>query len=255
MRWKCNERGLMVINRLSILVIFQFVFFNAQLVYAEPEKRIINARTLCLNKAKSNPDIFIDGTERQYKILLPVQMFSGGFECVLEDDVAIFYKEEGMLPNGVPKRVIVAQTKVKSNVSKVLFFFDASSKKGDKLYRVIAIDDSFRTFSLGQARILNLFKTDLDINLGEHRRRLKSGNLLIMPSVKKKNSSNMVNVVGKIKVNDQGWTTFSEFRTKITKDVRIFMIAHYDTFSKQPKIKIYRDIPITNEPGEFPSEP
>lgn len=228
---------------------------------AKPEKRTIEARTLCLRRAADKPDVFINGLEGPYKILLPVQTFSHTFECVLEDGVARFFKEEGTLPNGKPKRIVVAQTKVKSDIKKALFFFDVSTPTGkgkgkgtgkakrNKLYNVIALDDGEQKFPLGQARVLNLFNADIIIRIGEHRKLMKPRSIRIIPAAKKRSSSNMVNIVGKIQLKDKQWATFSEFKSRFTNEIRIFIISYYDTASGQPKLKVYKDIPMAKEPG------
>lgn len=217
---------------------------------AKVEKRIVEARTLCLRIANEKPDIFIGGVEKPHQILLPVQTFSGKFECVLEDGVAIFYKEDGILPNGEPKKTVVAKTKVKASMKEILFFFDVAKKSDEVMYKVIALDDSLQKFPLGQMRVLNLLTSNLDIAIGEHRKILKPGNIAVLPAPKRKNSSNMTNVLGRIQLKDNRWAAFSEFRSKLTESIRVFVISHYDKSSDQPKIKMYRDIPRTLDLAE-----
>jgi len=244
------------IIQFSLIVLVYSIFLNGASAYGQQkkkvEKRKIKARTLCLNRASVTPDIYTPAAEGSYKILLPVQSYSNTFDCVIEDGVANFYKEEGVGADGKPKRIIVAKTAVKGSIRKALFFFNAIKPKGNILYKVRVLDDSKQSFPLGNTRVINLCKLPTDIKIGEHHKKINPAKMVTLGLVKKRSASNMVNVTSRIQKADKSWVTYSEFRSRFTKEMRVLMVSFYDTASGQPKVKIYKDIPLAAEPAPEP---
>ena len=125
------------------------------------EKRVVKARAICFERTAETPDIFISGPKEPYKILMPVEGFSMTFKCALDQGKAIFYKEDGVKPDGTPRRKIVAQTKVNGSMSKVLFYFVPNKEGTKRLYQVIAMEDGLKRFPLGHTRLLNLSDSEV----------------------------------------------------------------------------------------------
>lgn len=232
----------------SAILVLAFVSILSVSAQAQ-EKRVIKARTICFERNADTPDIFIAGPKDPHKILLPVEGFSMEFKCALNQGKAIFYKEDGTKADGSPKLKVVAQTKVKGTMRKVLFYF-VPSKKGDKhLYRVIAMDDGLKQFPLGHSRLLNLSETEVAFQLGEHVKRLSAGKSAHVTEVKKRNEFNMAPVVCKMKTSNGQWRTISESRTRFTNRKRLLVVSYINPTTRQPSLKVYKDIPLEPAPS------
>ncbi|MEJ6573183.1 MAG: hypothetical protein QNL01_13000 [Akkermansiaceae bacterium] len=217
------------------------------------EKRVVKARAICFERTAETPDIFISGPKEPYKILMPVEGFSMTFKCALDQGKAIFYKEDGVKPDGTPRRKIVAQTKVNGSMSKVLFYFVPNKEGAKRLYQVIAMEDGLKRFPLGHTRLLNLSDSEVVFQLGEHVKRLSSGKSAHVAEVTKRNDFNMALVVCKMKTKDGQWRTISESRTRFTNRKRLLVVSYVNPATRQPQLKFYKDIPI-GPPPPLPNE-
>jgi len=240
----------------NILISSVFMAFGFQLLVsnvAAQEARIIEARTLFFQRSGDASDIYIQAPKNAYKISMPVESFSETFKCVLPNGSAVFYKEEGQNPDGTPKKVVLARTQVPSSFKKVLFYFipitaTEKKKQGNLLYRVIALDDGLKKFPMGHTRLLNLSSTPAAFFIGEHRRKLAAGKFARVPEVKKRDKWNMASIVCKLKTVKGRWRTISEFQARFSKRKRMFIVSYINPKTKQPLLKIYKDIPLEPEP-------
>jgi len=222
-------------------------------VAAQDDLRTIMARTLFFKRSGDITDIYIQAPENALKIPMPVEGFSAPFKCALVKGSAVFYREDGQNPDGTPKKIVLARTKVPSSFKKVLFYFIPSTaaekkKQGGLLYRVIALGDGLKQFPMGHTRLLNLSRTPAAFSIGEHIRKLGAGKFARVPEVKKRNDWNMAPIVCKIQTTKGRWRTISEFQTRFTKRKRMFIVSYINPNTHQPLLKIYKDIPLSKEP-------
>lgn len=214
------------------------------------EKRQILARTLCFSRAESKDDIFIATAEGVHKILLPINRHSHEFTCVLVNNRAVFFKQDGMDDEGKPKRIVVATAKVPTGVRKALFYFVPAEKDEKMLYNVRVMNDDLRAFPMGHSRALNLYGRDVGFQFGEHLKKIKPGGLAIIPPVKKKDDWNMAVVMCRMQTNEGTWRTISETKMRFTGRKRLLVVSYIDQTTRRPRLRFYRDVPLPPEPGQ-----
>jgi hypothetical protein len=208
------------------------------------DERLIQARTLCFERAGETPDIFINGSAEPYKILTPVESFSNRFTCKLVNNMAVFYKVEGVDDHGDPKRVVVAKTKVSPSLKEVLFYFAPTKSEGDILYHILVMPDSVDDFPLGSTRLLNLSAGDVAFKVGEHLKRLKSREMALMGAVHKRNEYNMAPLICKMNSVNGVWMTICETQARFTDRKRLLIVSYVNPETHQPLLKVYKDLPV-----------
>lgn len=216
-------------------------------------KRKIQARTLCFSRVADQPDIFISVGEGVHQIMLPIHRHSPEFTCIVSDNRAVFFKEDGNDAEGKPKRVAVAEAKVPAAARKVLFYFIPTSKPGKMLYNVRVMNDDLRAFPMGHTRALNLFGGEVGFQFGEHLKRMKPGSLVNIPPVKKKNAYNMAPVMCRMMTKDGTWRTISETQMRFTQRKRLLVVSFVDPSTRRPRLRFYKDIPPVKEPAAPPA--
>ncbi|MGB0775078.1 MAG: hypothetical protein ACPGUY_04485 [Akkermansiaceae bacterium] len=219
---------------------------------AQQDTRMIKARTLCYqrvaNGAANAKDIFIESREDKKKIILPIENFSGQFACKLLNNEAIFFHEDGVDVKGKPKRKIVARSKVPASVKKAVFYFTPAKGKNKLLYNVRVMDDGLRKFPMGNTRLLNLHTEEVGFKLGGDAKIIKAKSLSQMGIPRGRDNFNMATVVCRMKNKKGQWQTISENRLRFTKAKRILIVSFVNSTTKQPELRIYRDLPARPDP-------
>ena len=208
------------------------------------DERLIQARTLCFERASETPDIFINGSADPYKILTPVESFSHRFSCKLVKNIAVFYKFDGVDDHGDPKRVVVAKTRVSPSLKEVLFYFAPTKPGGKMLYSILVMPDSLDDFPLGSTRLLNLSAGDVAFKVGEHVKQLKPREIALMGAVHKRNEYNMAPLICKMNSINGVWMTICETQVRFTARKRLFIVSYVNPETHQPLLKVYKDLPV-----------
>lgn len=215
---------------------------------AAQTERLVKARTLCFERVADSPDIHVLGEKDAYQILMPVEAFSNSFPCTLLDGEAVFYKKEGLDAGGEPKKVVVARARVADELKEVLFYFVPSGKKNGLLYDVRVLNDDLKSFPLGSSRVLNMSGTEVAFQLGEHVRKISPGKYAQVGDVTKRTELNMAPVVFKMLSNQGHWRTVAETKVRFTLRTRLFIVSYVHAETRQPLLKVYKDMPPRKEP-------
>jgi hypothetical protein len=112
-------------------------------------------------------------------------------------------------------------------------------------YRMLFIDDSAKSFPLGEAKILTLLAAEVAIEAGEHKLQLRPGEITRFPPVKKVDEFHMAQTNFYYK-QDANWIVFAERQLQYLDAIRRIFIVHVTPGALQPTVDTIIDtIPPT----------
>lgn len=203
----------------------------------------ISFRVLCFEYRDKVTSVLASAANGE-KITVP--LYTSGFSEVMKAGFsggkASFFTEE-TLPDGKIRRNVVAEGKLASGTSQAFLLVPTKLKTGP-IYRIIAFDDSEKSFPMGATRVINLAKFPIRLNLaGVDMPPIKPGGLGMYNEVRKVDSWNMYTARIQFQLSPDKWVDVATQSWKSSDRKRDWVITRFNETTKEPAIRQYMDIP------------
>jgi hypothetical protein len=230
--------------------LYQFAFFLLSTVMAFGQKatNTIQIRAYYHNPIKPFAELFItDASGAIQPLNLVAEGLSTPQLTTAVSGKLLLYSQKTINPDK-PAESIAASIELPAEMKRaVVLIFPAAAEGAKPPYRMILMDDSGKAFKKGESRAINLTTADIAVEAGEHKQPVKSGQVTVLPAVKKKDEFNMAQTNFYYKENDS-WTPFIERQLQYVDTTQRIFLCYLTPGSKQ----IFVTTLVDNTPTALP---
>lgn len=205
---------------------------------------VVEVRTLCFRQASGLFEL--EAADARPEVItrctLPLSMLSEPVRIAPVAGRITFY-EKAPMPDAKVRPSPLAVAQIPANLQRVILFFIPVSTDGDRLYKVVVLNDDPRVFAPGGALVCNLFADEIRFIIGEHKQLLRSGGISYLKTPVERDDFNMAVVSFQFR-SGETWRSASESKLRFVEPMRHLLFTYIDPATRRPRLKTYRDVPL-----------
>ncbi|MDQ8194051.1 hypothetical protein QEH59_06425 [Coraliomargarita sp. SDUM461004] len=210
-------------------------------------EREIAVSLIAVDLIQGYPELFLLDPLEQPINNIKVKKLAYGrpFACNVYDGVTRFGIEDGVDEKGQKKFKTVATISVPENITQAaIFLIPGSTLTGgsdhDDHYKFRILDASRQVFPLAQTMVLNLLPTQIILKIGEEKRAVPNGEIVMIEEISQLDSYNMADISFFYQAKDQ-WNILKQSKIRYLPSIRYTAIAYFNTQMRKPTIVFVRD--------------
>lgn len=179
------------------------------------------------------------------KIRIRELLYGRPFVCTSFDGIAYFGIEDGVDELGQPKYKAIASTTVPSNVDKAGIIFVPNqiltgNTEDENNYLVRVFDNGLKAFPPASTFVINLLPTQIVMKIGDNKRVVSHGNVVLIDKVGQLDDYNMADVSFFYQRGDE-WNILKQSKIRYLPNLRYTAVAYFDMRARRPTIVFVRD--------------
>lgn len=238
----------------SLLLIALFTFQQFATAQPADTANLVRFRASLHNPVKPTGDFFYaDKTGAIVPLDLRIRDLTPPELTTLVNGSLVLYDKLAVDPKN-PAASIAATCVVPPGVKRGIFVIMASPAGVKPPFRIVCIEDSFKTFLKGESKVLTLIPQEAAIEAGEHKIAIHPGVVANVPAVKKVDNYNMAQTKVFYKPADQ-WVPVMELKLQFLEEFRRIFILHITPGAMRPTVSTLIDKsspPATSAPATTP---